>query len=123
MPDETTAKPGSETARHRALGEPARARVLESLRAAGAPLDAGALAARLGLHVSTIRWHLRVLAAAGLVTREREERLRPGRPRAVYRPGPAALGEAGAPALLRPVSGELGASHAAAPFLERRVDR
>jgi predicted ArsR family transcriptional regulator len=69
--------------------------VLDVLREAGAPLDASALARTLGLHVSTIRWHLRVLAAAGLVTRHEEQRVRPGRPRAVYQPAPAALADPG----------------------------
>jgi predicted ArsR family transcriptional regulator len=74
--------------------------VLDVLREAGAPLDASSLARTLGLHVSTIRWHLRVLAATGLVTRDVEQRVRPGRPRAFYRPAAAALADADAPGLL-----------------------
>jgi predicted ArsR family transcriptional regulator len=51
------------------------------LQEAEAPLDARQLGTRLGLHVNTVRSHLRVLAEADLVSARREERTRPGRPR------------------------------------------
>jgi predicted ArsR family transcriptional regulator len=54
------------------------------LQEAEAPLDARELGTRLGLHVNTVRSHLRVLAEAGLVSARREERTRPGRPRVLY---------------------------------------
>jgi predicted ArsR family transcriptional regulator len=54
------------------------------LQEAEAPLDARQLGTRLGLHVNTVRSHLRVLAEAGLVSARREERTRPGRPRVLY---------------------------------------
>ena len=69
---------------HRALSDPSRVRVLESLRGAGEPLDASQLAARVGLHANTVRSHLRVLGEAGLVSASPEERHRRGRPRLVY---------------------------------------
>jgi predicted ArsR family transcriptional regulator len=69
---------------HRALSDPSRARILELLQEAEAPLDARELGTRLGLHVNTVRSHLRVLAEAGLVSARREERTRPGRPRVLY---------------------------------------
>ena len=43
------------------------------------------LAQQLGLHINTVRAHLSVLEKAGLVSSEREDRNRPGRPRLVYR--------------------------------------
>jgi predicted ArsR family transcriptional regulator len=59
-------------------------RILELLQEAEAPLDARELGTRLGLHVNTVRSHLRVLAEADLVSARREERTRPGRPRVLY---------------------------------------
>jgi predicted ArsR family transcriptional regulator len=73
-----------DTTRHRALAEPSRAHILETL-GAGEPLDAVELARRVGLHPNTVRWHLGVLAEAGLVTSSPEPRTRPGRPRIVFR--------------------------------------
>lgn len=72
-------------AAHKALAEPSRVRVLEALEDASEPLDAGQLAREVGLHPNTVRWHLGVLANAGLVASEVEERHRRGRPRVVYR--------------------------------------
>jgi predicted ArsR family transcriptional regulator len=69
---------------HRALSDPSRVRILEALQEAEAPLDARELGTRVGLHWNTVRSHLRVLAEAGLVSSEREERARPGRPRILY---------------------------------------
>ena len=69
---------------HRALSDPSRVRILEVVQEAEAPLDARELATRVGLHVNTVRSHLRVLAEAGLVSARREERTRPGRPRVLY---------------------------------------
>jgi predicted ArsR family transcriptional regulator len=69
---------------HRALSDPSRARILEVLQEAEAPLDARELGTRVGLHWNTVRSHLRVLAEAGLVSARREERTRPGRPRVLY---------------------------------------
>jgi len=59
-------------------------RILEALQEAEAPLDARELGTRVGLHWNTVRSHLRVLAEAGLVSPQREERTRPGRPRILY---------------------------------------
>lgn len=75
-----------EERRHRALAEPSRARILETLSLAGEPLDAAQLAERVGLHPNTVRWHLGVLADAALVTSRAEPRTRPGRPRIVFSP-------------------------------------
>jgi predicted ArsR family transcriptional regulator len=72
------------TTLHRALSEPSRVRILEALQETEAPLDARQLATRVGLHLNTTRSHLRFLAEAGLVSAQREERSRPGRPRILY---------------------------------------
>lgn len=69
---------------HRALSDPSRARILELVQQAEAPLDVRELAARVGLHVNSVRSHLRVLAEAGLVAARREEPTGPGRPRVLY---------------------------------------
>ncbi|HWO69170.1 MAG TPA: helix-turn-helix domain-containing protein, partial [Actinomycetota bacterium] len=78
----------AELLRHRALAGASRARVLDALRRAGRGLDAFELAAAVGLHVSTVRFHLRALEAAGLVVRAVERSGRPGRPRVVHRAAP-----------------------------------
>jgi predicted ArsR family transcriptional regulator len=69
---------------HRALADPSRARILRTLAEARGPLDAHELAARVGLHPNTVRWHLGVLADAGFVSSSTEPRTRPGRPRVVF---------------------------------------
>lgn len=68
----------------RAAGEPHRARILETLRGSTAGLDVSQLAARIGLHPNTIRWHLGHLADGGHVRSTPAHRGRPGRPRIVY---------------------------------------
>ncbi len=82
------AGPEVERLRHRALAGESRARVLDALRRAGRGLDAFELAAEVGLHVSTVRFHLRALEAAGLVVGAVERSGRPGRPRVVHRAAP-----------------------------------
>jgi predicted ArsR family transcriptional regulator len=69
---------------HRALSSPVRRRIV-GLLSSDAPLDARELAARLQLHVTTVRAHLAVLEEGGLVVSSPEERDRPGRPRLLYR--------------------------------------
>ncbi|HXF71613.1 MAG TPA: helix-turn-helix domain-containing protein, partial [Actinomycetota bacterium] len=70
---------------HRALAGESRTRVLDALRRAGRGLAASEIARAVGLHVSTVRFHLRALERAGLVARRVERAGRPGRPRIVYR--------------------------------------
>jgi predicted ArsR family transcriptional regulator len=65
---------------HRALADPQRRRLLSALEEAAQPLGTGQLAATLGLHPNTVRWHLRVLEEAGLVTGHAEPRGGRGRP-------------------------------------------
>lgn len=71
---------------------PSRAEVLDHLREFGGGASAAMVAAALGLHANTTRFHLDALAGQGLVLRELERRSLPGRPRVLYRAvdGPAA---------------------------------
>lgn len=71
-------------ARHAALAGPSRRRLLKVLQASDEPLDVLRLAADLGLHVTTARFHLDVLERAGLISRTAERAGRPGRPRQLY---------------------------------------
>ena len=75
----TRSEPGD-----RATSESGRLRVLELLRSAPGALGVKDLAAQLGLHANTVRFHLNRLVTAGLVTREVEEHNGPGRPRLTF---------------------------------------
>lgn len=66
-------------------GERQRQMILEALRGAHDGLDAGRLAERLGVHPNTIRWHLGVLADAGLVEAAPHHRHERGRPSIIHR--------------------------------------
>ncbi|WP_052710839.1 ArsR family transcriptional regulator [Pseudofrankia sp. DC12] len=72
--------------RHGALAVASRLDLLRLLRAAPGPLDARELALESGLAVSTVRFHLDRLAAAGLVVSGPRARSTPGRPRVTYAP-------------------------------------
>lgn len=74
----------SDLARRRALADPHRVRIVEELRGARAGLGVRELARRIGLHENTVRWHLGVLADAGLVDSHAGAKGAPGRPRIVY---------------------------------------
>jgi predicted ArsR family transcriptional regulator len=67
-----------------ATSESGRLRVLELLRSAPGALGVTELAAQLGLHANTVRFHLNRLVTAGLATREVEEHSGPGRPRLTF---------------------------------------
>lgn len=75
----------ADVAAHRALAGWTRVALLTSLREASGPLDARELAEATGLHATTVRFHLEVLAHAGLAASEFEHRPRRGRPRQVWR--------------------------------------
>jgi predicted ArsR family transcriptional regulator len=66
-----------------ALGE-SRARVLTVLQALRRPAGVDEVAAEVGLHTNTTRFHLDGLVTAGLAERITETREVPGRPRALY---------------------------------------
>ncbi|MEU8802897.1 helix-turn-helix domain-containing protein [Spirillospora sp. NPDC048819] len=70
--------------RRAVLSGVSRGAVLDVLRSARSPLPVADVAARVGLHRNTVRWHLDQLAEAGQVTRTTETRRRPGRPRLLY---------------------------------------
>ncbi|MHB8313868.1 MAG: helix-turn-helix transcriptional regulator [Candidatus Dormibacteria bacterium] len=74
---------------HRALGGWTRVALLTCLRESEHPLDVRELAESTGVHVNTVRFHLEVLAKAGLVSSAFEHRPRRGRPRQVWRPAAA----------------------------------
>jgi predicted ArsR family transcriptional regulator len=78
---------------HRALADGRRASIVGELRGAAGGLDVHELARRVGLHANTVRWHLGVLADAGLVSQRRAERSTPGRPRTIYALNAAAVSE------------------------------
>ncbi|MGH3445378.1 MAG: helix-turn-helix domain-containing protein, partial [Nocardioidaceae bacterium] len=58
-----------------------RLRILQALRQAPDGLGVQELAAQVGLHANTIRFHLEWLVSDGVVQRRVEERNGPGRPR------------------------------------------
>lgn len=70
---------------HRAGRNRQRQRVLELVREHDEPVDAAELAAELGLHTTTVRFHLDALCEEGLVERSRMTRAGVGRPRTGYR--------------------------------------
>ncbi len=75
---------------HAALASAMRRQVLDALNSTNEPQDASAVAELLKVHVTTARFHLDQLEAAGLVKRQSGAEKRRGRPRVLYRPsGPA----------------------------------
>lgn len=62
-----------------------RERVLQMVREHGDAVDAAELASRLGLHVTTVRFHLDALCDEGSIERTRMNRDGVGRPRTGYR--------------------------------------
>ena len=72
-----------------------RHQILEAIYRSPAPLGASEIAAQVGIHPNTARFHLGALMAEGVIERMVEEPCGPGRPRAVYRarPGMARGGE------------------------------
>jgi predicted ArsR family transcriptional regulator len=75
--------------------ESGRLRVLELLRSAPGGLGVTDLAMQLGLHTNTVRFHLNRLVAAGLATRDVEQRNGPGRPRLTFAAAPKQDTESG----------------------------
>lgn len=71
---------------HAALASPTRRRLLGLLRAGDTAGDAHDLALASGLHLSTVRFHLEVLARAGLLVRYPQRQGGVGRPRTAYLP-------------------------------------
>jgi predicted ArsR family transcriptional regulator len=79
------AQNGYETGRpHRGQRNRQRQRVLELVREHDGPVGAGELAVRMGLHITTVRFHLDALCDDGVVERTRLRRAGVGRPRTAY---------------------------------------
>lgn len=76
--------------RHAALASDARRQVLELLMGSDAALDAATVAAQIGLHITTVRFHLEQLEGAGLIRRAVGREGARGRPRILFTAGPAA---------------------------------
>jgi predicted ArsR family transcriptional regulator len=87
--------PATTTAQHRALADEQRVCIVAELQASPGGLDASEIGRRLGRHANTIRWHLGILARAGIVRSDAETRSAPGRPRILYRLGPSTASERG----------------------------
>ena len=82
---------GRRDARNTALASEPRRRVLGLLTSATGPLDAVTVAAGMGLHVTTARFHLEQLEAAGLVERRINRAGGRGRPQVLFSPVPEPL--------------------------------
>lgn len=82
--EETDAKAGR-SRRDRLPRNRQRERVLQMVRAHGGAIDAVELASRIGLHVTTVRFHLDALCDEGAIERTRINRDGVGRPRTGYR--------------------------------------
>ncbi|RNE64096.1 helix-turn-helix transcriptional regulator [Cryobacterium tepidiphilum] len=67
-----------------------RGRVLDTVLQSVGPIDAAGVAAQLGLHVTTVRFHLDQLERAVLIRRSVERVGSRGRPRVVFAPAPSA---------------------------------
>jgi predicted ArsR family transcriptional regulator len=103
---------------HGALAVPARVAVLDHLRACSEPMDAHAVAAATGQHVTTVRFHLDVLIEAGLVTASRQQPHGRGRPRTLYAPAFQGRGTSGG--AYRELADVLAANFDATPARRRR---
>ena len=93
-----------------------RRRLLKLLRRSDTPLDVYQLAEVTGLHITTVRAHLDLLAKAGQVTVQKTPRTTPGRPRTVY----AARTEEAPPDGYRPLAALLAAQLGPTPRTRRR---
>lgn len=93
MPTESLDAATSDARTHHALSGISRVAILDLLRSSEEPLDVPSLAARVGLHPSTVRSHLDRLVAVGLAAESVEARSRPGRPRLLYSAAAAPVGE------------------------------
>jgi predicted ArsR family transcriptional regulator len=70
--------------RHAALASQSRREVLALLGESREPMDATAIAAQIGLHITTVRFHLEQLENAGLIRREPTHGGHRGRPRVLF---------------------------------------
>jgi predicted ArsR family transcriptional regulator len=61
-----------------------RTHIIQILRDTRTPLSVQEVAAKVGIHVNTARFHLESLVDAGMATRQTADRDSPGRPKVVY---------------------------------------
>ncbi|WP_233500162.1 helix-turn-helix transcriptional regulator [Gordonia sp. YC-JH1] len=66
-----------------------RTTILDTLRAAAAPMTVAEVAEATDIPQTTVRFHLRALTADGLIVVDTAEHDGPGRPRLLYRARPA----------------------------------
>ncbi|QYF75213.1 metalloregulator ArsR/SmtB family transcription factor [Cryobacterium sp. PAMC25264] len=71
-------------ARHTALASEPRRRALALITGSAEPMGVGAVAEALGLHITTARFHLEQLEAAGLVERQVARAGQRGRPQVLF---------------------------------------
>jgi len=100
---------------HGALAVASRLRLLDALRASEHALDARALGTICGLHLNTVRFHLQILAEAGLVRSEPDSSGSRGRPRLLYTPTTVGGTAAGDPAGYQLLAAVLAAHWAGTP--------
>lgn len=100
------------------LNSPVRRQLLDALAAAEDPaagtftgLSASELGEALELHVTTVRFHLDQLVAAGLVSSSFDRRPVAGRPRKLYRTAPGSFSAARAESSYRLLAGLLAEVH------------
>lgn len=79
-----TPRPPSAGGHHAALASPTRRRLLDLLRSEPTARDVHDLGTEMGLHPSTVRFHLETMRRAGLVVRQTHRRDVRGRPRTTY---------------------------------------
>lgn len=78
--------------RHAILADPSRRAILDVLHDAGAPLDVGTIATRVGLHPNSVRDHLHRLRDTGMIRVSTAAPAGRGRPGLRYELAPALLG-------------------------------
>lgn len=79
----------------KALGDPTRHRLFRYIADSPYPVGVAELTDYVKLNHNAVRQHLAVLKEAGLVVEEVEDRVRPGRPKLLYRLHPDASGRWG----------------------------
>ncbi len=100
---------------HGALAVASRLRLLDALRASEDALDARTLGTICGLHLNTVRFHMQILAEAGLVRSEPDSSGSRGRPRLLYTPTTVGGTASGTPAGYQLLATVLAAHWADAP--------
>lgn len=92
---------------HAALASSTRSRLLDVLAAAEGARDVHELGRAVGLHPSTVRFHLETLRHVGLVTRQKHPHPGVGRPRTAYAAAAPARTDSGYERLARLLAADL----------------